>query len=75
MKDQALKGISEYDDKNCLSYLYAEKKHKALAYREIGDKRLEHMQGFFAGASGQVDKELKNIDSEAYAKNQRFDEE
>ena len=58
-----------------LSYLYAEKKHKALAYREITDKRLANMQGFFNNTSGQVDKELKNIDSEAYAKNQRFDEE
>ena len=58
-----------------LSYLYEDKKHKAFQYREIGDKRLEHMKGFFANTTSLVDKEIGNIDKEAFSKNQRFDDE
>ena len=48
-----------------LSYLHQEKSHKAYAYREIGDKRLEHIKGYFNNTTGTVDKELRNIESQA----------
>lgn len=65
----------EFADRNMLSYLYNEKQHKAYAYREVGDKRLEAVKGFFNNTTGMVDKELRNIEAQANTKNARFDEE
>lgn len=65
----------EFADKNMLSYLYNEKQHKAFAYREVGDKRLEAVKGYFSNTTSAVDRELKNIEAQAMSKNARFDEE